>query len=309
MPKVPVLQLKNSTKGELYAISLTFIDAWFPILALYCVTALGAIHTYFYSLVIAATLLGLLLWQQGKVTELKLRKAWWNLFMVSLTITSLYILVFLALRTTSPNHVALILFLQVLFAYLFFGRQPEEQLSSMHKWGVMLMSLGAVIILFPEDLQINKGDLWVLMAALIAPFANLYQKRARQQVSSLTILFVRSAIALPFLYLLATLLEPTPSWHAIQQQGIWLLLIGGLAFVVGKVWWIEAIRLLPITKVNALYAFAPALTLLLSYWLLGTPPTHSQILGAVPIILGSLLLTRQASAKIRLSANQTEEKP
>ncbi len=307
MPKSPVLRLKTSAfKGELYAISLTLIDAWFPILALYCVTALGAIHTYFYSLVIASSLLGLLLWLQRKTAELTHRTAWFNLFMVSLTITSLYTLVFLALQYTTPNHVALILFLQVLFAYLFFGRQPEERLPSIHKWGVILMSIGAIIILFPQDFHINFGDLLVLLAAIIAPFANLYQKRARQQVGSLTILFVRSLVALPFLYLLAALLEPSPSWQAIQQQALWLLLIGALAFVLGKIWWIEAIRLLPITKVNALYAFAPALTLLLSYWLLDEIPTTAQVLGAIPIVLGSLFLTRPTSAKMKPSAKKEE---
>ena len=302
MPQISQPQLK----GELYAISLTLIDGWFPILALLSVQALGAIYTYFYSLTIAAMLLFFLLWQRKQLSELKRSAAYFNLFMVSLTITSLYILVFLSLKFTTPNHVALILFLQVLFAYLFFGRRQEEQLNRVHLVGVILMTLGAVIVLFPKDFHLNIGDGLVLLASLIAPLANHYQKQARKQVSPMSILFVRSLLALPFLYLLAVWLEPQPTLQLLWQQLPWLFLIGALAFVVGKILWIEAIHLLPITKVNALYAFAPIFTMLLSYWLLNQPPTLNQVLGALPILLGSYFITRPQTAKMPISTPNKE---
>jgi drug/metabolite transporter (DMT)-like permease len=155
------------------------------------------------------------------------------------------------------------------------------------------MTVGALLVLFPGEWAINKGDILVLLAAMIAPLANLYQKKARAQVSSETILLVRSVIALPFIYVLAVIFEPTPAWALIQQQWVWLGLTGFLVFFVGKLLWVEAIHLLPITKVNALFAFAPLMTLGLAYWVLNQIPTVSQLVGIMPILVGGYLITRK----------------
>lgn len=281
--------------GELYTLVLSVIEAHFPIFAFFTVTALGGLHAYFYSLAIAASLLIIWVLLRGKLGELKRRHAYKNLALTSLFITSLFSLVFLALQTTSPSHVAIILFLQVLFSYLFLGRRPGEQLDRHHLIGVALMTLGAVIILFPNQLSLKLGDGLALLAAIIAPFANQYQKRARADVSSETILMVRSLIALPFLYLLAQLFEVEPSWDEIQSQALWLFLTGAMVFVVSKILWVEALHRLPITKVNALYAFSPLMTLGLAYLYLAEPPTWTQIFGAIPILIGSFFITQKVA--------------
>lgn len=286
-------QDKSQLKGEAYTLLLSIIEAHFPIFAFFTVVALGALHAYFYSLIVAAILLVTWFLIRGKLSELKRTDAYKNLALTSLFITSLFSLIFLALQTTSPSHVAIILFLQVLFSYLFLGRKPGETLSKGHLMGVMLMTLGAIIILFPNKFTLNLGDGLALLAAIIAPFANLYQKRARASVSSETILMVRTLIALPFIYLLALYFEPVPSWQMIQSQWLWLVLTGGLVFFVSKMLWVEALHLLPITKVNALYAFSPLLTLLLAYWYLDEMPTWAQILGGVPIVIGSYFITQK----------------
>jgi len=282
-------------QGEAFVFGLSLIEAAFPLFAMFTVTALGAIHAYFYSLIIATILLAVWVVLRKKTSELHFRHAYKNLALTSLFITTLFSLVFIALQYTTPSHVMIILFLQVLFSYLFLGRRSQETLPKVHLAGVFLMTLGAMIILFPSDLKINPGDYLVLLAAMIAPIANLYQKRARQQVSSETILFVRSLIALPFLYVLALFLEPSPSWQAIQTQWLWLFLTGFLVFIVAKLMWIEALHRLPITKVNALFAFSPLLTILLVYLFLDQSPAWIQLFGALPIVIGSILLTRAIS--------------
>ncbi|MDX1795569.1 MAG: DMT family transporter [Hydrogenovibrio sp.] len=286
----------SQRKGELFAVTLTLIEAWFPIFAFFTVTALGGLHAYFYSLSVAAMFLGGWWVLRRKVHEVRDRQAYFPLAMTGLLITSVFALVFTALQYTSPNNVALILFLQVLFSYLFLGRKQGERLSVLHTLGVILMTLGAVLVLFPEHFVLRLGDLLVLLAAMLAPIGNLYQKQARQSVSSETILLVRTLLALPFLYALARLFEPSPSWGQIEQQAIWLLLTGLLVFTVSKIFWVEALHRLPITKVNALYAISPLLTIALSYWLLDDLPTPSQMAGVIPILLGGILLTRRAKA-------------
>lgn len=286
-------QNKTQLKGETYTLLLSIIEAHFPIFAFFTVAALGALHAYFYSLVVTAVFLVFWFVIRGRFVELKRTAAYKNLALTSLFITSLFSLIFLALQTTSPSHVAIILFLQVLFSYLFLGRKPGEVLDKSHLIGVVLMTLGAIIILFPNKFSLNLGDGLALLAAIIAPFANLYQKRARAFVSSETILMIRTLIALPFIYLLAHLFETTPSWQMIQAQWLWIVLTGGLVFFISKMLWVEALHLLPITKVNALYAFSPLLTLLLAYWYLEDTPTWAQILGGLPIVIGSYFITQK----------------
>lgn len=282
-------------KGEFFALSLTFIEAWFPIFATFTVTTLGALHAYFYGLAIAS--IALIFWWlfRKRQDEIFNKEAYFSLFMISVLITTLFALVFLGLRYTSANNVAIILFLQILFTYLFLGRRQGETLNLPHRLGVILMTLGAVLVLFPKHFSLHLGDAMVLGAAIIAPFVNLYQKRARRHVSSETILLTRSVLALPVIYLLAVIFEPSPSWQLVQSQWIWLLLTGTLVFVIAKILWVEAVFLLPITKVNALFALAPLMTIGLSYWVLDQAPTLSQLIGVFPILIGGYLITRRVA--------------
>lgn len=286
-------KLSEQRKGEVFATLPLVFEAWFPIFAFFTVTALGAIHAYFYSLLIASVALFIWLSYRKRTSELFHSQARKPLLLVSFWMTLLYILIFVALEFTSASHVALILFLQILFSYLFLGRKQGERMEGLPLLGVVSMTVGALIILFPEDLKINIGDLLALIAAAIAPIANLYQKQARQFVSSDTILTARSVIALPFLWGLMVLLEPSQGWQTIQSVLHWLFLTGILVFVLSKIFWIEALHRLPITKVNALYAFSPLLTMVLAFYMLNETPTLHQLFGALPILLGGYWITRQ----------------
>ncbi|WP_238843398.1 DMT family transporter [Thiomicrorhabdus xiamenensis] len=283
-------------KGETYSLALTLLESWFPVVAAMSVAALGSLHSYFYSLALASLVLFLWWWRSGKLNDLRQKAAYWPLFMTSFLITSLYILLFIALQLTSATNVALILFLQVLFGYLFLGRRHEEKLGVIHLIGALMMMFGAMIVLFPGELEFRLGDFLVLLAAMIAPVANLYQKQARLHVSSQSILMIRSVIALPFVYLLASIFEPSPAWELLLSQFWQLAFVGVMILVMAKVLWIEAIHLLPITKVSAMFAFTPLLTLLWSDWFLQQSPHWSQLVGAIPILLGSVLLTVRKSS-------------
>ncbi|BCN93296.1 EamA family transporter [Thiomicrorhabdus immobilis] len=283
----------SQSRGELFALSLTLIEAWFPIFAFFTVAALGGLHAYFYSLLVAVLFLFIWWVWRGKQAEIRLTSAYKNLGLTTLFITSLFALTFIGLQYTTATNVAIILFLQILFSYLFLGRRQEERLNLKQVSGALLMTLGALLILFPGSLKANIGDLFVLGAAMLAPIANLYQKKARAQVSSETILLVRSVIALPFIYLLASLFELAPSIEMLESQFVWLLLTGFLVFFVAKVLWVEAIYILPITKVNALFAFAPLMTMGLAYLVLNQVPNLYQILGMLPILMGGYLITRR----------------
>lgn len=282
--------LPQQRQGELFVIFLTFIEGWFPILATPISMQLGGIHAYFYSIVIATALLGLLLFSQGKLNQLKQANS--SLFAASFFITSVYLLCFCALQYTSASHVALILFCQILFSQLYFGNKDGETLLPVQVVGMLVMTLGTLVILFPGTFLPNLGDGMVVIAAMLAPMGNYYQKKARKQVASVVIIAARGLFALPFVYLLMVVIEDEVSWNQLETVAIQLLIVGSLVFVVAKIAWVEALHRLPISKVIALYAFSPLLTLIIaSYWL-SEAPTWSQIVGAICILVGSYWITR-----------------
>lgn len=274
-------------EGEWFALAMVFLESWFPIAAAMSVLMLGGLHAYFYSLVIAVIALTIWWLSRGLSAELKRKQAYKPLLLTSFFITMLFALTFVALQYTSAINVAIILFLQILFSYLFLGRKPGENLEPRQVWGAILMTMGALLVIFPGKIEFRLGDLLVLLASMIAPVANFYQKQARAHVSSATVLWVRSLLAMPVILGLAILLEPSPSWQQVQSQWLPLLFVGVMIFFVAKVFWIEAIYRLPITKVNALFAFSPLLTIIWAWWVLAETPQWFQIIGAVPILLGA----------------------
>lgn len=282
-------------QGEFFVVSSSIIEAWFPIAVFYLAHALGGIHAFFYSLVIAASVLLVYSFWSGSYRQLSNRTVYGDLLKTSLLMVSLFCLIFIGAQFTTASHVALIIFLQLLFAYLYFQRRTEETLDSTHLLGAILMGAGAIIILFPmddEQWQLNIGDLLVLLAAMLAPLGNFYQKRARKSVNGTNILLIRSLIGLSVVYVLAVLFESTPSWAQIESQLGWLVFSGLGIFVASKLLWMESLHRLSIAKVNAMYAVSPLLTLVLAYWLLNEVPSLLQMLAVIPILLGGYFITR-----------------
>ena len=203
--------MTNEREGELLILGLALIESWFPILSIIAMGYVGALHTYAYSLVIALFFFIVLMYKRDRFKELKNKSAYKDLLLTSFFITALFTLVFVGLRYTTAGNMAVIIFLQLLFSFVYFNILGKEKMDRLHLFGSILMGIGAVVILIPEELVLNKGDLLILAGAAIAPFANLYQKRARKFCSSETILGFRTVVGLPFVAFLAYVLEPSVS--------------------------------------------------------------------------------------------------
>jgi len=279
-------------RGDVYALLLSVLEGLFPVFTLVTVAAFGALHAYFYTILLATTVLLALIGWRGELTALFDRGARLDLLLTSLFITSLFVLIFIALRYTTAGNVAVILVLQLLFSYLYFNVIGRERMSLAHSIGAALMGVGAIVVLFPEEFRLNGGDALALGAAAIAPIANYFQQRARRRVSSIVVLGFRNIVALPVLWLLALMLEPAA--NLFGDYPALLLLVGNalLIFVVAKVLWVEALNHISITRLSAMASFIPVFTLLFAWVLLGEVPQLRQVLGVMPVILGAWLMTR-----------------
>lgn len=284
--------ISQQRKGEASVLALTLIEGWFPILSLGLVATLGALTSYALATFLATITFLVLLFWQGKLHHLFDKAARFDLWMTAFWITLLFSLVFLGLQTTTAGNMAVILFLQVLFAYIYFNVLGKQPMGWMHSLGAMLMTVGALLVLFPEEFKLNIGDGLVLLAAMVAPIANRFQQRARARVDSLVLLGFRNLVALPVLLVLAWLFDGLPDWQAIHQAWWSLLIVGVLILGLSKWLWVEALHRISITKTSALAAMSPLFTLVLAYFWLNEVPTLQQMLGVLPIILGGILITR-----------------
>lgn len=271
-------------------VATVVLDSAFPLLTLIILTYLPPISSYALTLLFATLFLLLFGFWRGNMVLVRAGVP--PLLIASALITLMFSLIFIGLTTTSATHAAVLIFCQLFFAFIYFNLAGGEPIPKHHLLGALLMAVGALVILVPTDWEIVIGDGLILLAAAIAPWANLYQKRARCYLSAELILAFRSLMALPVLLLLMLWLEPWPEREAVVSALPWLVINGVLMMGVAKIFWIEAISAISITKASAMTAWVPVLTLFLVWLLFNEPPTGKQLAGMVPVVIGGWLITQ-----------------
>lgn len=288
----PAALRRRQRRGEGFLLVEELLWGWFPIVTLLTYRHLNPFWSMAITIMLSSIFFSGIMARRNLWPELARREGWPDLAWASLFIMLLFILLFIGLSYTTAGNAALILFLQVFFSFCYFNLFKGERMLPAHLAGVALMSAGALLVLFPDEAGLNRGDFLVLLAAMLAPAANHYQQRARARVSAVTLLFVRNLTSLPVLFLLAWLFAPLPD-QADLRATWWLLLLNGL-FLMGlsKIYWIEGLHRLPITKVSAMTALSPLFTMLFAYPVLGETPGFWQLAGVAPILIGGILITR-----------------
>ncbi|MEA3433078.1 MAG: DMT family transporter [Campylobacterota bacterium] len=284
--------MTREREGELLMLGLTILESWFPILSIVAMSYVGALHTYMYSLAIAFFFYMAIMYKHDRFKELKNKAAYKDLLLTTFWITFIFTLIFIGMRYTTAGNMAVIVFLQVLFSYLYFNLFGKEKMQTMHLIGAVIMGTGALIILFPENFEFNKGDWLILISAAAAPIVNLYQKRARAYCSAETILGFRTVVGFPFVALLAYFLEPAVSYENFISALPYMFLIATGIYVAAKIMWIEALSRMSITKLSAMLALLPVMTLFFAYIYLDEVPEFRQLLGIVPVLVGGYLITK-----------------
>jgi len=292
--------LNKEREGEILAILLSVLEGIFPIWSILAVKKIGAVHSYAGGIFFALIFFSFLIFYRKKTKELIKKEALKDLLLTSILITFMFVLIYLGLSYTTAGNMSVILLMQIFFSYLYFNIFGKEKMGVIHSLGALLMGIGALIVLFPGEFHLNKGDMLILLAAATAPIANLYQKKAREKVSSETVLFFRTIFAFPILIFLASIFEPNVSIESYREVLIYLILNGFLVLGIGKILWIEALHRISITKLSAMASFIPLFTLIFAYLFLKETPTKAQIVGAFIIITGSFFITYKKNIKKRL---------
>lgn len=209
-----------------------------------------------------------------------------------ITGVGMYLLIFYAARSTQPGNINLLLMLQILFSIFMFRKFRAESLSREEIAGSLLMMLGAIFVLMPEELKFASGDFLLIVAAFLAPIGNYFAKQARIELSAQFIMLVRSFLAGCIMLILSLLIEGRPPAPALSLP--WMMITINGVFLIGlsKVFWIEALHRMPIAKVASFTTITPFFSLLWIYFFLGTEPRWQQIIGGIPLLLGTMLVVK-----------------
>ena len=279
-------------KGELSLTMSAFLWSFAPVFLILTFSKIQPLYTAALSTLAAAIFFALMVTICRQWHEIRITNAWKDILLTTLMNGVLfYMLLFIGTSKTTAGNAGIVMQMEVFFSMFILGLWKKEKMVFKHKIGAVLMIIGASIILFPGHLNINQGDLIILIATAFPPIGNYFTQKARKKVGPNMIMFIRSVIAGLFILLFASIFETAPSYFALSNS-VFLIFINGIfLFGLPKIFWIEAIHRIPITKAISLSSVSPAFTLIFAYFILGEIPTAWQLLGLIPIIAGILFLT------------------
>lgn len=283
--------LKKERQGEFYILLQGVLWSLWPVITVLSYSSLSPLFSLAWSTLFAVPFFAGILSIKKKWYETKNFQALKDILGATIFIgIGYYAFFFLGLKYTSPGNAMIIALIETLFSYLFFHTWRKEYIPSTHIIGAILMLCGAAIVFYPNTTSWNKGDFFILIASVLAPFGNYFQRRARMQVSSETIMFVRSAVSTPVIFILGLLFQGQSFSFDIRTPLLFLLINGFLFMGLSKIFWIEGIHRVSVTKANALSTIAPFLTLIFAWLFLNNLPTLWQISSLLPMTVGLVLL-------------------
>lgn len=285
---------KNERKGEILIFFELIIWACFPVVTVLSYAKLPSIVSLLWVTIFSAVFFILIIAYKNTWAEFKNPLLWKYSALATLFIAILfYGLYFWGLTKTTAGNASIIALFEIFTSFLFFNVLKKEHISVNRKLGAFFIVIGAVIVLAPNFTGINAGDFLVLAATLFAPAGNYFTQKARKIASGASIMFLRSLIAIPFLFVLTQILNMHSNLTDIKSSLLFLFINGFIIFGFSKILWVEGINYISVTKAIALSSTAPILTLFLSWILLHQIPSIFQLTAFIPMILGILLLTDQ----------------
>ncbi|MFA6160394.1 MAG: DMT family transporter [Parcubacteria group bacterium] len=286
------IQLNEEKKGEIIIFVEAVLWSLFPVVAILSFKTISPLLSLAWSTLFMTLFFGVILFFKKGWQDLRNREVLKDILLATLILGIIYYLFyFIGLRYTTAGNASLIAQTEIFFSFLFFNIWHKKYISLEHIAGAILMLFGAGIVLYPNVNNFQIGDLMILTASFIAPLGNFFQRRARRKVKSEAILFVRSLISMPVIFILAYFAKV--NFASINFDKTFLLLIINGIFLIGlsKLLWVEGIYRINVMKANALNSIAPLSTLLFAWMLIGDIPTKFQLLSFVPMFFGVILLS------------------
>ncbi|MBX7138963.1 MAG: DMT family transporter [Oligoflexia bacterium] len=286
--------IKNSQQqGEALVFAGVLLWGLFPVVTKLSFNALPPMMSLAIGTLISALMFGVIVWYQGHGRSLLVVKALRPILLATLINGIIYYsFVFAGIARTTAGNSGIMLLTEVFFTFLILTILGKERFDLTHFLGAVCVVAGAVLALFPGKLLVNSGDLLIIAGCIFPPLGNSYSREARTLVSSTVILFWRNLIGGVLLCIAAFAIYGVPDEAALKSSSLLLLLNGLVILGISKLFWIEAIHRISISKAISLSSMSPLFTLLFAYMLLGEIPAWYQLGALLPMGAGIYLLTR-----------------
>jgi len=232
----------------------------------------------------------------GKLHELKNKKSYTSLFMVTLCIIIIpYILFFIGSSKTSGINSSMLLLSEIIFT-LFFTPLIGEKTTLSKLAGASGIFIGSIFILYRGSFSLNLGDILIIFSTVTYPVGNFYAKKALNYVSPAIILLVRFLLGGLFILFFALITESQIETGGIILQNWLLILFTGLVLLgIGKVIWYEGLKRLDISKAISLAMTFPLFSLLILIVFFNEIPSLIQSFGILIMITGTYFSIRRPS--------------
>ena len=284
--------------GETYAVSSELLWGLFPVITVLCFDVLTPVFSAALCTLAAGVFFAVVctfLYTKKPIPLQKIKDALPDILLSTLFIGIFYFgLFFWGLQYTTAGNGSIVSLMEICFSFLILGLiLRHEKVDLTHLIGAIFMIAGALFILLPKGSGYHIGDMFILLATAFPPFGNYFVQRARKHVPSAFIMLVRSVLGGLFLLGMAYAMEPPLTTEMLSNAWFLLAINGFLVMGLSKLFWIETIHHITISKAAALGTMAPFFTLVYAYLFLGEHPTLWQVTGFLPMLIGVALLTQQ----------------
>ena len=208
-------------------------------------------------------------------------------------------LVWVALQHTSATNALLTFSLSpvaiLVCGSLLTGKRPTGR----EVGGVLASMIGAAVLITRGDLAViasmgfNVGDLWMLMAVAVWAAYSLLLRRRPSDLPQTLALVSSIVVALPLLFAFTQLMgsSVTLPWSGPVLLGVAYVAV--FASVVSFLFWSHGVAELGPSRAGQFVHLMPVFGAALSFAFLGEPLSVAQIVGAVFVLTGIVLIEIQ----------------
>ncbi len=196
------------------------------------------------------------------------------------------------IKYSSPGIASILLLMQILYAFFIFNIFGKEPYSYKQLLGASLMLIGWFLVIYEWESFINTWAVIMLVSSLIFTFWNYYTKKATKLwASPFFLLLNRNLIVISIVWTLGYIYYGFPPVRLVQENFLWIFLIGFLSLFVSKILWIKALERLDSLVAISSFPLISVFAVIFSYFILWDILTMQQLFGFIPILIWTILLT------------------
>lgn len=245
------------------------------------------------------TAVGMFVWMifRKRLKELKIRESYFPLLMVSICIIVIpNAMFFIGTQHTNAINSSVLMLSEIVFTLVFTPFFGEKNTIEKYIGTLGIMIGGGLVLYNGSDIELNYGDILIILSTITFPIGNFYSKKVLYHISPSTVIMARYFLGSFFLLGLAFIFEPNTQFIPSVVDNILLFVIVGLILLsLCKVFFYEGMKRLDISKVISLEMTYPFFSLVFLFLVFDSSLQLCQVIGVCIMVLGSIFTVRRKS--------------